>query len=156
MASVKLDRRGFLFGIGATGALVSLPLSPTILEVWPRLSLVDMSLRLVGPITLAREPIDGHIPVEIEQITTLSSSAPEIDVTSLHSDAKSFVLGLADPGTIDIRGWISPEVQEACDDARILKAALSIPNPLDSLGRKNYFSFECLVMNIRDIDGRGA
>jgi hypothetical protein len=153
MSAVKLGRRGFLFGIGATGALIALPLPSTILDAFPQPALADMSLRLVGPITLSREAIDGYIPMDVVQITQLSSRPPEIDVMSLHSDAKSFVLGLADPGTLDIRAWISPEIQEACEDARVLKAAIAIPK---SGYEKNYFSFECLVMSVRYVDGSGA
>lgn len=141
---MRLDRRGFLFGITATGALAAMPLPAAALLGPTPPSLADMTLRIVGPIVLGDKPLGGHLPLNWEEIRAVAPT-DEIDIDDLASSAHSFGLYLTDPSQFSIRGWASPEIKRAFRDTRSLKSSIVV-------GCDQAFSFECIVINFTPLN----
>lgn len=81
-----------------------------------------------------------------------SGTATEIDVSDLSSTEKEFVLGLADPGTMNLTVFYDPadQGQIILEDLRVSSARTSfqvtIPNPLNSPAVTT-FTFEGFVQS---------
>ena len=134
---LETTRRRFLFGIGASGALLATPLSvielaeavavPTHIPPPPGL-LGFATLQFVGEMSCSNQPVAGAVEITSEQFLAISATreTPAIEIESSYSDCKEYIPG---PTTNEIvlEGVIDKSLQDALMDGKVFPLSVKMP-----------------------------
>ncbi|HEX2337919.1 MAG TPA: hypothetical protein VHI72_15740 [Hyphomicrobiaceae bacterium] len=135
------DRRGFVLGLGAAGALIGLSLPALAAQgIQPRL--VTMQALVVGPTLksdLNSPELDASIPfrfrlepgvkmIQWREARVLEPALPEVDLLTLEGAAELCRENLNghDAPTIQFTGWVHPKLLSRVDKSKPVRVAVPI------------------------------